>query len=220
MARDESDREDLMREAVALKRRMEIETNATATPPGDGDVATGASKTEPIVLGFRDATGWFSIYFGQDPVYTWDDEGRLRRAYEQGCLFRTQGTTLARLERRRGSSFVELVRHDLDAAECAGFVARMHVLLRGLHDSLAGNRYVLKGCVTAPLRQPAVLRKPGVSVIAESTSNAQPGAMEHSTQEADADRDGSSQLVSDALAAIVRVLEQPKPFAPPIPGKR
>lgn len=222
MARKETDREDLMREAVALNRRMEIDMDLTAAPPREGDATTGfpTPSYEPIVLGFRDATGWFSIYFGQDPVYTWDAEGRLRRAYEHGCLFRTQGMTLARLERRRGSSSVELVRHDLDRAECARFVTRMHVLLRGLQDSLAGNRYVLKGCVTAPLRQPAVVRRLGRSVIAESASDVPPSAAEDSAREAVTDRDQTSQLVSDALDSIVRILEQPVPFAPPIPGKR
>ena len=210
MAREESDREDRMREAVALNRRMEIVPKAMAPPADDADAATRlpAITAEPIVLGFRSSTGWFSIYFGQDPVYTWDAAGRLRRAYVDGFLFRTQGTTLARLERVRGSSSVELARHDLEVAECANFVARMHRHLRGLHEILSSKSYATTGWVTAPARQPAAKR----------ASN--PGVIDATTSSTSDQTDSESQLASDVLAAIERILEQPEPFAPPMPGKR
>lgn len=132
MSRNESDREDLMREAVALTRRLEL-------------LPTDA--TEPVVMGFRESTGWFSIYFGQDPVYTWDEEGRLRRSYEDGYLFRTQGVTLARLERIRDEHGTELRRHDLTATECRAFVERMRSRAGDLERVLSEGACVVTACV-------------------------------------------------------------------------
>lgn len=113
MARQETDREDLMREAVALARRVECEV------PGEVD---------SVISGFR-RNRWLSIYFGSDPVYHFDDEGRLRRAFAGGLLFRTQGTTLARLERVRTQSATELQRRDLSERELSEFLAAMRTRL-------------------------------------------------------------------------------------------
>jgi hypothetical protein len=205
MAREESDREDLMREAVALNRRMEIGV---------------VGFVDPIVLGFRDSTGWFSIYFGQDPVYTWDAAGQLRRAYEGGCLFRTQGTTLARLERVRSENAVELIRHDLDAGECESFLQRLRARLAELRDVLTAYRYTLQGCVTTPARTTS-LKSGRIPLTGEAPAKrTEPTALHESGSAAEASPDESAGLVRDALAAIGRILEQPKPFAPPLPGKR
>ena len=65
MARNEADREDLMREAVALTERVELFV------PG---------FEELITIGFR-SNGAMSIFVGQDPVYQFDPSGRLRRAF-------------------------------------------------------------------------------------------------------------------------------------------
>lgn len=110
MARIESDREDLMREATAYGRRAECRL------PGDDEV---------VFAGLR-ATGACSVYFGADPVYHLDDESRLRRAFVDGDLYRTQGTTLARLRRHRTESATELRRVDLDEDSLTTFLAKMH----------------------------------------------------------------------------------------------
>ncbi len=107
MARQESDREDLMREAVALVRRAEL-----AYP--------GRSDQDPIVAGFR-KDGRLAVYFGADPVFQFDDRQRLRRAYAAGFLYRTQGETLARLFRHRTPLETQLLRHDLAPAELTAF---------------------------------------------------------------------------------------------------
>lgn len=121
MARQESDREDLMREASALVRRVEL------LVPGE---------PAAVIAGFR-ATGFLAVYFGADPVYQFDDQRRLRRAFVNGCLFRTQGETLARLTRVRTETATELHRHDLPPSERDAFIAAMRERLRALHDSLA-----------------------------------------------------------------------------------
>ncbi|MGH7129995.1 MAG: hypothetical protein ACREJB_15520, partial [Planctomycetaceae bacterium] len=83
-----------MREATALARRVEI---------------VCPDETEPVIAGVRE-DGTLSVYFGADPAYHFDASGRLRRAFAAGCLYRTQGHTLARLLRRRTASVVELLR--------------------------------------------------------------------------------------------------------------
>lgn len=105
MARHETDREDLFAEAVALTRRL----------------AGRMSETGPcVVAGFRE-NGWLSVYLGPDPMYQFDEFGRLRRAFRDGLLYRTQGTTLARLRRERTPETTELLRSDLASGEVGEF---------------------------------------------------------------------------------------------------
>lgn len=109
MARQESDREDLLAEATAMIRRTEWQV---------------AGETEPVVAGVH-RHGAVSIYFGSDPVFHFDKDGRLRRAFVNGYLFRTQGTTLARLQRVRRQTKTVLQRHDLLPDECEYFLQTM-----------------------------------------------------------------------------------------------
>jgi len=108
VSRIESDREDLMAEAVALMPRAEW-------LQGDGETLT--------VGRFRD--GRLTVFLGADPVYQFDPDGRLRRAFVDGCLYRTQGTTLARIERRRGDNETVLARHDLSPQNVRHFLSEM-----------------------------------------------------------------------------------------------
>jgi|SRR5262245_9157175 len=121
MARHETDREDLMAEATALRQRVELELPGFA---------------EHVVAGFRD-NGGCSIYFGADPVFHFDADGALRRAFVAGDLYRSQGKTLTRLTRTRADREVHLIRHDLGPVELAGFLAAMRGHLERLHDALA-----------------------------------------------------------------------------------
>lgn len=120
MARIESDREDLLREAVALVRRAELR---------------GADEPDLLVIGFR-ATGQMSIYFGQDLMYQFDELGRLRRAFVDGLLYRTQGGTLAQLRRERSETETSLVRRDLDEGSLQAFRDRIHTRIRRLQTLL------------------------------------------------------------------------------------
>lgn len=98
-----------MREATALHRRASFRLDGFA---------------EPVVVGFK-RTGAMSIYFDQDPVYQFDIEGRLRRAYRAELLYRTQGTTLAELRRERTVDQTRLLRRDLPAEELSRFQQEM-----------------------------------------------------------------------------------------------
>lgn len=123
MARRESDREDLMAEATALVQRAQFAMPHDA--PG-------------VIAGFR-RDGTLSLYFGQDPCYHFDADLRLRRAFVDGLLYRTQGRTLTRLERHRTEETVELLRHDLSEAQWQTFCAQAVDRLRRLHTALLEN---------------------------------------------------------------------------------
>lgn len=117
MARNESDREDLMAEAVSLTRRIEY---------------TGVSDRSPILAGFN-ALDWLFVYVGHDVMYRFDESCRLRRAFVDGLLYRTEGTTLASLERQRQTEsrngetvqVTSLLRRTLSADELRAFRERM-----------------------------------------------------------------------------------------------
>lgn len=120
MARQSSDREDLMAEAVTLAPRVAL------LVPGIAD---------EIVAGRR-IDGRWSVYCGSDPVYHFDPQDRLRRAFIGGNLYRSQGTTLARLTRQETATETVLVRHDLDSVELATVLDDMRTFLAHLADAL------------------------------------------------------------------------------------
>jgi hypothetical protein len=125
MARHESDREDLMREATALIRRAELSY-------------PGRSENDPVITGFRRDQS-LAVYFGADPVYQFDDQHRLRRAFVSGHLYRTQGQTLARLTREHRRDETVLHRHDLNADELQAFLQSAKNQLTELHRAIASN---------------------------------------------------------------------------------
>ena len=121
MARKEADREDLIREATALRNRVEWQF---------------PDEPEPVFAGVR-PDGSLSIYFGADPVYQFSNAGGLRRAYVGGFLFRTQGTTLARLNRKRSTEETALLRRDLNTDELSEFLGKMDERLDRLRQVIA-----------------------------------------------------------------------------------
>jgi hypothetical protein len=129
MSRRESDREDLLREATALKERAELQI---------------PSCEEPIVLGFR-ASGAASVYFGADPVYQFNTAGELRRAYIGGQLYKAERGRLVALTRERAAGEVGLIRNDLSATEQLEVLADMQRHLALLSQSLDEKSFVVLG---------------------------------------------------------------------------
>jgi hypothetical protein len=125
MARNESDREDMMAEAVSLVGRIECRSELIS---------------EPILAGFN-LQGWLFLYIGNDLMYRFDEQGRLRRAYVDGRLYRTQGQTLSVMDRERVLKSGEpvkttLVRQDLSVDELDAFRLQMHANLNRVSESL------------------------------------------------------------------------------------
>lgn len=145
MSRNESDREDLMREAVALVERAELRV------PGFDEL---------ITVGFRSNSA-LSLFIGQDPVYQFDPAGRLRRAFVDGFLFRSQHETLARLERVRTDTATQLHRYDLNAEELIHFRQAMTGTLQEINlqlrkHAITVNRAVPEHCEFLPRIQAAL----------------------------------------------------------------
>jgi hypothetical protein len=133
MARDESPREDLLREATALVERIEL-------------APAGAEEHEHIVAGFR-PDGALSIYFGAEPAYHFNSAGELRRAYCRGLLIKAEAGRLVSMQRLRQENEVQLVRHALSDSEQAEFVANMSRQLSDFEQLCRSNTFVKVGQV-------------------------------------------------------------------------
>jgi hypothetical protein len=131
MAREEHEREDLLREATALVERAELRVTGFA---------------EPVVIGFR-RDGCGSIYLGADPAWHFNARDELRRAYIDGRLLKAEQGRLVSLERRRAEGQVQLVRHELDDARQGRLVARLREEIEKLSDALATGHFELVGQV-------------------------------------------------------------------------
>lgn len=128
MARHETDREDLWAEAVAMTSRVELSIEG---------------QLFPLLIGYRD-NGWCSIYFGQDEMWQFTTDGELRRAFRHGDLFRSQGTTLARLQRQRSAEETTLLRHDLTPDELARFQRETYDRMRQLQEAISSGRVSIR----------------------------------------------------------------------------
>ena len=122
MARQSHDREDLLAEATALVRRVEV-----TWPSGP--------RREAIVCGFR-ANGCASVYFSPDWVLHFDSQNRLRRAYLNDLLIVADAGRLASLRRRRTDEEVQLARHELTPDESAALLAEARERLQELRAGL------------------------------------------------------------------------------------
>lgn len=100
MARQEQDREDLLREATALVERVEL---------------IGDDEPFSLVVGFR-RTGEGSLYWGADPVYQFNAAGELRRGFRAGKLLKAVQGNLVQLERQRTATESLLLSSTLDSA--------------------------------------------------------------------------------------------------------
>ncbi len=127
MARDETDREDLFREATALVERIEL-------------APVGERAGEHVVAGFR-AGGAVSIFLGADPVYQFNAAGELRRAYCDGRMIKASRGRLVSLCRERLANETQLLSRELSDGEQCDFLARMGERLRALAAGLDAGGY-------------------------------------------------------------------------------
>lgn len=128
MSRQESDREDLLREATALVERVELRL---------------ADQPDSIVAGFR-RDGSASFFFGQSPVYQFNSRRELRRAYVGGLLYKVDSGKLVEMRRERTATAVELRSRSLSSEEATQFLLVTEKWLSTLRDALtAGNAEVL-----------------------------------------------------------------------------
>jgi hypothetical protein len=156
MAREESDREDLLAEATALVERAELLTL------NDGIA---------VVAGFR-RDGAASFFFGADPVYQFNSQGQLRRAFRHGKLIKAEQGRLVSLTRVRTETESQLVRHELTRSETRTLLADLDDRLNELSQRVRERRFQLVGQVPAEVdvvgRIERWLDSRGEATIAES----------------------------------------------------
>lgn len=133
MARSESDREDLLREATALVERAELQI------PGE---------PEPVTVGFR-AGGSLSIYFGGDPVVQFNAAGQLRRAFIDGLLYKAERGRLVALRRERTEQEVVLQRQEVGDHEQALLLDTIRQRLTRLRTAVEHHEFMLVGEVSS-----------------------------------------------------------------------
>jgi hypothetical protein len=131
MARQEQDREDLLRDATALVERVEL---------------TVVGYDAPVFVGFR-RNGCASIYVSQDLAFHFNTQGHLRRAYAGGRLYKAERGRLVSMVRQRLDHEVQLLRSDVSDAESNDFLTSMRVHLTQIGRSLVDGKFVVVGQV-------------------------------------------------------------------------
>ncbi len=103
--------------------------------------ATG--KDEPIFAGFKH--GAFSLYFGDEPIYHFDLEGRWQRAYVDGLHFlKGLDAEVHAIDRLREGPNMVLRRRKLSFGEAGDLDARIRSVALDLMAGLDGGRFVRK----------------------------------------------------------------------------
>ena len=131
MSRIELDRENLLRDAVALPDRLELEIDGLEVP---------------IFAGFRSAGG-FSLYFGTDFVLHFNAANELRRAYIDGTVVKARNRSLIAMQRRREDRELVLESLPLSAEQVVEFQEHARAKLEWLRGSIRDSKFRILGQV-------------------------------------------------------------------------
>ncbi len=135
MAKQEVDREDILREATALVNRVELKVSGR----GDGD---------HVVFGFREC-GSLAVYFGGEPVYQFNANQALRRAYHQGCLLKAVDCLLVSMRRERQDGKLQLLSTSWDEEMTRDFIGQVRRDMFQLVEAIAAGEAQVNGFVAA-----------------------------------------------------------------------
>jgi hypothetical protein len=130
MARDTHEREDLLRDAIALVPRVMLR------------VKLGGRNVD-VFAGFRGES--LSLYFGDDPVYHFNDRGELRRAFVDGRLIKAENGRLVSLERKRGDTETVLERQVGGEEADRSLLAELSPMLDELAAEMSAGRVEVIG---------------------------------------------------------------------------
>ena len=142
MARQQSDREDLLGEATGLVDRIELEIPDCAGP---------------IVAGYR-SNGALSVFFGAAPVYQFNTSDELRRAFVDDCPVKAKARELVVMRRVEEADRTVLRSRALSADEQQEFLQKASNELVGLLRALADGTFRIVGQVPADADIPRRLR--------------------------------------------------------------
>lgn len=131
MARREQRREDLLRDAVALKPRIQLRAPAPPLP------------NETVFAGWRDDS--LSLYFDEDPAYHFNSAGELRRGFIDHCLVKAERGRLVSMQRQRSEDEVTLARRELNDQQCADLLTTIGRHCDALQAALEAGTCTLVG---------------------------------------------------------------------------
>jgi len=135
LAKQEVDREDILREATALVNRVELEVS-------------GRAVGDHIVFGFREC-GSLAVYFGGEPVYQFNANQALRRAYHQGCLLKAVDCLLVSMRRERQDDKLQLLSTSWDEEKTREFIGQVRRDMMQLAEAITAGEAQVKGFVAA-----------------------------------------------------------------------
>ncbi len=134
MAKQQQDREDMLREATALVNRVELRA------------LHASDAKDPVVVGFR-RDGSVSFYFGADPVYQFNVEHGFRRGYYQGTLLKAENGKIVQLTQSRDSGQLVFQRHEFDASATSAYLECMKRDLIELKEACQSSAVEIVGAV-------------------------------------------------------------------------
>jgi hypothetical protein len=130
MAREIHEREDLLRDAVALVPRVLFRLQLSG-------------RRVELFAGFRGES--LSLYLDDDPVYHFNDRGELRRAFIEGRLIKAEHGRLVSLMRKRTEQEVALERQSGSEDASREVSARLAQILSDLVAEMNANRFEVVG---------------------------------------------------------------------------
>jgi hypothetical protein len=132
MARETHEREDLLRDAIALVPRVMLRVQFSG-------------RSVEVFAGFRGAS--LSVFFGDDPVYHFNDHGELRRAFVEGRLIKAEKGRLVSLERKWGDKETVLERQAGSEQSDRDLLIRLFQMLQELAAEMSAGRVEVVGQV-------------------------------------------------------------------------
>lgn len=125
MAKQEQPREDLVRDATAYDKRAEFSVEATT-----------------VFFGVR-PDGGVSFYVNEDPVFHFNSNGELRRAFVDGDIYKAQAGRIIRLKRDRSQEKPILKSQPLTPEEQKAMLQATYDGLQRLNFAAAKNALTL-----------------------------------------------------------------------------
>lgn len=129
MARQEADREDLLREATGLVDRVELRCKGL---------------DDSFVGGFR-AQGACSLFFGSAEVYQFNSTSALRRGFRNGFLLKAECRKLILLQRQMTPHETRFVRRELGQRQQDEWMEHLRSRLDWLSNVLARSEFERTG---------------------------------------------------------------------------
>lgn len=134
MAKQQQDKEDILREATALVNRIELK------------IPENSSWEDSVFVGFRRDQS-ISFFFGGEPVYQFNIRNQFRRGYDRGVLLKAEHGQLVQLRQERENGKLVLLRRVWEKTETTEYLESVRFNLAALRDLVRRNLVEIVGAV-------------------------------------------------------------------------